>query len=523
VSLLTPPSVSILPEALLVRAADTPDGFAFQARDERVSWQELADGTLRAAAALARHGIGRGDRCAIVLPSSIDFLCAFLGAQMLGAVPLALRAKLPAAQLRRRIQEVGCAITVGEAPRVADPEPFPTPVLEAGALRAGPPLAARDLRLPDPEDLSHLQMTSGTTGAPRAAMLRHRNVMTSVRAAHRVLAPRSDDVFVGWIPLYHDLGLVRFVFEAIYFGVGTYLVEPSLATIPTWMETIARVGGTITAAPDFAYRLCTRLIDKDRLDLRSLRIATSGGEAVRLTTIRAFEEHFRRPGVVRPGYGLAVATLAICTLAEGDPLRVDSSGAVSCGRLFDEADVRIVDDDGRPCGVGERGRIQVRGPLVFAGYLHDPAATAEVLRDGWLDSGDDGAFDAEGYLYVRGRRRAMIKRGGASIAPREIEEIADDIPGVRRSAAIGIEPDAIALTEEVVVVVEVARQATDAERQTIRERVAERVRAALGFAPYDVVLVPPNAIPRTASGKIQYGELRQTWRGHRRQAVSLGQ
>jgi fatty-acyl-CoA synthase len=117
----------------------------------------------------------------------------------------------------------------------------------------------------------------------------------------------------------------------------------------------------------------------------------------------------------------------------------------------------------------------------------------------------------------------MIKRGGASIAPREIEEIADDIPGVRRSAAIGIEPDAIALTEEVVVVVEVARQATDAERQTIRERVAERVRAALGFAPYDVVLVPPNTIPRTASGKIQYGELRQTWRGHRRQAVSLGQ
>jgi acyl-CoA synthetase (AMP-forming)/AMP-acid ligase II len=159
---------------------------------------------------------------------------------------------------------------------------------------------------------------------------------------------------------------------------------------------------------------------------------------------------------------------------------------------------------------------------VFAGYLNDPASTAAVLSDGWLETGDDGAIDEAGYLYIHGRRRAMIKRAGASIAPREIEEVVDELPGVRRSAAIGIEARADSVTEDVVVIAEVERGVAAARRLDLREAIAAAVRDAVGARPHDVLLVAPNAIPRTASGKIRYGILKQDWALLRDQPLARG-
>jgi fatty-acyl-CoA synthase len=295
-----------------------------------------------------------------------------------------------------------------------------------------------------------------------------------------------------------------------------------MPTLPTWIETISAAGGTITAAPDFAYRLAARLVDPARVNLSTLRIATSGGEVVRLSTIRQFESRFNCPGVVRPGYGMAETTLGVTTLKTGEPLLVDRSGAVSNGRLLRAVEVRILDASGTACPPGESGRIVVKGPTVFAGYLNDPASTAAVLSDGWLETGDDGAIDEAGYLYIHGRRRAMIKRAGASIAPREIEEVVDELPGVRRSAAIGIEARADSVTEDVVVIAEVERGVAAARRLDLREAIAAAVRDAVGARPHDVLLVAPNAIPRTASGKIRYGILKQDWALLRDQPLARG-
>ena len=150
---------------------------------------------------------------------------------------------------------------------------------------------------------------------------------------------------------------------------------------------------------------------------------------------------------------------------------------------------------------------------MFAGYLNDAAATADVLRDGWLETGDLGALGREGQVFVHGRMRAMIKRAGAAIAPREIEEIADEVRGVRRSAAIGVHFGPDALTEEVCVVVEVERGLDELERAVVRRSVVDSVRAALGFAPHDLRLVAPGTIPRTRTGKTQYAELRRQIEG----------
>ncbi|MGE0703720.1 MAG: class I adenylate-forming enzyme family protein [Vicinamibacterales bacterium] len=497
-------------EVLFARAADTPQALAFACRDGRLTWSTLLDGVLRAASALAVRGVRPGDRCAIVLPTGLPFIKAFFGAQALGAVPVAINPKLTVDQIRRRMHEVGCAAAVGDVQGTNDDgaDSGAPQVLTRGDLEGAAPLSARTLPRPAPDDLSHLQFTSGTTGSPRAAMLRNSNVTSAVAASRELLDPRPRDLLVGWLPLHHDFGLVRFVFGPVVYGCGCHLVESSIATLPRWLETIAMTRATITAAPDVAFRLAARLVKRDRFDLRSLRVATSGGEPVRLGSIATFEEHFDLPGRVLPAYGLAEATLGVTALREGEQLRVDAMNTVSCGRPMDGVRLRITGLDGRDLPAGASGRVMVSSPGVFAGYWNDPGGTAEVLHDGWLDTGDVGAVDADGHLYVHGRVRAMIKRGAATIAPREIEEAVDLIEGVRRSAAIGLAAGGDS-TERVVLVVEADRGVPADALEDVRRSVAEAASRAVGFAPSQVVLVSPGVIPRTATGKTRYDELRR--------------
>jgi acyl-CoA synthetase (AMP-forming)/AMP-acid ligase II len=173
-------------------------------------------------------------------------------------------------------------------------------------------------------------------------------------------------------------------------------------------------------------------------------------------------------------------------------------------------EVRIAEESGRPLPSGQHGEIVVRGEAVFSGYFNDPVTTAQVLRDGWLYTGDVGSLDADGHLYVLGRKRALIKRAGALIAPREIEEAADRVDGVRFSAAVGIASEALGGTEHVVLVAEVRSEAaTPVERAALAAAIANEVTRATGTSPGDVVLVAPRSIPRTQNGKIRYDELRE--------------
>jgi acyl-CoA synthetase (AMP-forming)/AMP-acid ligase II len=188
---------------------------------------------------------------------------------------------------------------------------------------------------------------------------------------------------------------------------------------------------------------------------------------------------------VLPGYGLAENCLGVTSTAPGEPLRLDARGNVSCGKPLANVEVRIEDDE-----------ILVRSPSVFAGYFGEEPRHIE-----WLRTGDAGHLDEDGNLYVLGRRRAMIKRGGAALAPRELEEAAQSVRGVRIAAAVGIPGE---WTETVVVVVERDPGAEDVER-----RVASAVEEAIGFVPDRVVVQEPRTIPRTANGKIQHAVLRE--------------
>jgi fatty-acyl-CoA synthase len=324
-------------------------------------------------------------------------------------------------------------------------------------------------------------------------MIRHRNILAVLRHSHGAYHVTSDDILVSWVPPWHDLGLVRFMIGSVFNGAACHIVTPAIQSIPRWLETVTKTRATITGVPDFAYRLASRLVDPSSVDLSSVRWMTNGGEPVRLSTIEAFEQRFGCHGVICPGYGLAEATLGVTFTRPGRTPRVDERGNVSCGKPLPGVAVRIADD----------GEILVRGDGVFAGYFDAEEATAETLRDGWLHTGDIGHF-TDGELYVLGRKRAMLKRGGAVLAPRELEEAAQNIEGVRIAAAVGVTRSDE--TEEIVIAIEVDPHA---DVDAVTAAVAQEVQRTIGFAPERVVVMAPRSIPRTYNGKIRHAALRE--------------
>ena len=475
---------STLRDELVARAHADPDRIAFDDGRWRITYGDLAKTAAGQAHRLAEYGVQAGDRVAMAMSAGIPFAQAFWALQLLGAVPCALNPTVPAQTLERRAAHV--------RPRL---------VLRDGVLED----AAPSRTMPPPpaittEDIAVLQTTSGTSGEPRAAMVRHRNVLAYLKThGHEFVSP--DDVLVAWVPPWHDLGLIRFVVGAVSYGAPCHIVPPAVRTIPQWLETIGRVRGTVTGAPDFAYRIASRMVDPATVDVSSLRFATNGGEPVRRSTIEEFEQRFSHTGAVLPGYGLAEATLGVTTHAPGEPLVVDERGNVSNGTCHSNTEIRIGESD------GATGELLIRGDTLFAGYFDAPEETSETLRDGWLHSGDIGYLDDQGRLFVLGRSRALIKRGGGAVAPRELEEAAQEVEGVRVAAAVGV-PDPAGVTEMAVVAVE-DRRANSREGDAVAAAVSRAVAASSGFAPGQVLVLPPRTIPRTENGKIRHARLRE--------------
>ena len=395
------------------------------------------------------------------------------------------------------------------------------------------------------EDAALIQYTSGSTGEPKGVLLSHANVLANIRAIGQAIAIRPDDVAVSWLPLYHDMGLIGSWLGALYFGIPIAMLSPLafLSRPARWLRAIQAHGGTISAAPNFAFDLCVRKIGDDELqglDLGTWRLAMNGSESVSADTIERFTGRFSaygfRPEAMCPVYGLAEASVALTmspperapridTIARGpfqehgDALLAspeDSSPLrfVSCGFPLPEHEVQIVDGAGRPLGDRRQGRIVFRGPSVTSGYFRNPAATRAALQDGWMDSGDLG-YRADGELFITGRRKDLIKKAGRNLYPQEVEEIVGAIPGIRKGcvAAFGV-PDPAIGTERLVVIAE-SRETERPARHRLTMAVMDGVVAALGLPPDVVVIAEPRSVLKTSSGKIR----RRDPRGLRRRGA----
>jgi fatty-acyl-CoA synthase len=470
---------------------------------------------------LALTPIKQGDRVALTIDAPAgDFapaaltIAAILACYRLGATPAVLNTEVPRASLDRRLttlrahHRIDTALALDLLATTAHHDPTSL----RDALAAATPST--------PSTPAFLQLTSGTSGEPKAAVITHQNLLASLTASERAVGigpSNPDDILVGWVPLHHDLGLVRFALTPLYAGTRTHLLPPTIASLEAWVRLIAEQSATVTGAPDFAYRLATRIVPARPLP--SLRLATNGGEPVRLSTLTQFESRFGCPGAVRPGYGMAEATLGITAVRPGDPITVDERGAVSCGLPLPGLALRIAPltytptaPDTEPPSVptGELGQVAVAGPNVFVGYLasHDSALDRTTFVGRWHLTGDTGYLAPDGRLTVLGRSRVMLKRAGAMLAPRELEEVADrsGAPlGVRFTAAVGI---AGPVSDDIALVAEVRPGLDEAALATIRQTLDTALRTAVGFSPQRLILAPPGTIPLTHNGKIRHAALR---------------
>ncbi|WP_306319721.1 MULTISPECIES: fatty acyl-AMP ligase [unclassified Streptomyces] len=509
-----------------------------------LGWRALDARARAVAERLARTAVP-GDRAALLLPQGLDYAAAFLGCLYAGviAVPL-FWPELPghAGRLESVLDDCEPACVLTDTDSHQDVDAFTR-------ARAGQPqvLAVDDLppapegsRLPRPApgDVAYLQYTSGSTRAPAGVMVTHANVVANARqAVAAVGAAPGLSTAVGWLPLFHDMGLVLSIAAPVFAGYPSVLLTPQafLERPERWLRLLGGYPGTISAAPNFAYDYCVARVDAaDVTDLRLDRVATllNGSEPVRPATLDRFAAAFAGAGLAPealcPAYGLAEATVFV-TADRGDapPRTVECDAAelakgvvtaragggarlVDCGWPVGQ-DVRIADPDSRAVlDAGRVGEIEVRGPNVGSGYWKQPERTAETFHDGWLRTGDLGALH-DGGLLVTGRLKDLIVVDGRNHYPQDIEESVQSAPALSallrrdRIAAFQV-PDG-----GLVVVAEVRRGTEPDEDMTLAACLAARraVTARHGLRLADLVLVPAGSVPRTSSGKVARAACRE--------------
>ncbi|MDH3695307.1 MAG: AMP-binding protein, partial [Gammaproteobacteria bacterium] len=489
------------------RHADRPHIRLHQSdtEDHVITYGDLYSSACRTAAALQSFGVEAGDRVAIMLPTCVAYFDSFFGIVLAGAVPVPIYPPVRRSQLADHLARQSTIlnncqpkvlITVPEAKTLAHLLKAQVPVLRR--IVTPEELLQINANYQSPvvrdDNIAFLQYTSGSTGNPKGVVLTHRNLLANIFADGEHVNANDQDVFVSWLPLYHDMGLIGAWLGSLYFAVPLVCMSPLtfLSRPQRWLWAIHRYRGTLSAAPNFAYELCiTKVRDKDiqDLDLSSWRVAFNGAEAVSPQTIERFTRRFAdygfRPETMYPVYGLAECTVGLAFPPLGrTPLidRVEREPLMSQGRAIEahEGDdntvrfvasgqplsnheIRIVDEQDRELPDRQEGRLQFRGPSATSGYYHQAEATRSLFHDGWLDSGDR-AYMVNRDIFITGRQKDIIIRAGRNIYPEELEEALGHIDGVRtgRVAVFGSD-DPDSGTERLIVVAE-TRKNDEADR-----------------------------------------------------------
>lgn len=545
-----PEPAATLPTSLERAAAHFPErGIAVfdgrGRRHERRTYPEVLGAARRAAGRWAALGVEPGDRVMVSLNTSWAWLESWLGAMLRGALPVAVApagglggAEAQMHKVETLLERLGAKFVVVGPGFARDAEDYGARRAQEAALSwedfsattpAGDPLPE-----PEPGETAFLQLTSGSTGVPRAVEISHRAaVHNSIASDEAIGAPRSGpahtwaESMVSWLPLHHDMGLVGCLFLSIHCGFDLWLLQPTtfLARPRLWLEHLGQHGRVFAPAPNFGYQLCVERLAAEKrggLDLSPWKDAMTGAEMIRPETVEAFCDAFGpagfRPEAFRPCYGLAEGTLAVTFDLEGRgvrtlplPAELDEGfnlrEVVSVGRPIAATEIKIAAPNDAELAEGAIGEVLVRGPSIFSGYYNDPEATAEGLRDGWLATGDLGFLHA-GELYLTGRLKDILILRGQNLMPHELEWLAESVVGgggALRSGAFTVARGAQG--EEAVVVAETTENDPDKLAELDRG-IRRKVGRTLSLTLAEVIFVRRGKIPKTTSGKVQRHELR---------------
>ena len=519
--------------ALREHAAREPDRLAFrflpdgEDAEVRLTYAGLDRKARQVAACLTERGAA-GERALLVHAPGLAYIeslfgCLYAGVVAVPAYPPRLGAQTAGLGLLAADAQARFALTsAGLRARLEeehDPRLSGLDWIEPELVAGHDPDAHRAAE-PKPGALALLQYTSGSTASPRGVLLTQEDLATNAALVSERIGVTRADRGLAWLPPYHDMGLIGFIVAPVLAGVETTLLSPTafLQRPLRWLRAISRHGATITGAPDFAYRLCAQRATPaqvEALDLRSLRVAFTGAERIRRETIDLFTAAFAPAGFRRsafvPSYGLAEATLAVSAGAPGAPLGQAANGGQSLagsGAPLPETEVRIVDPQTRTeAPQGRVGEIWVRSPTISRGYWNQPELTAQTfgakLAEGggaYLRTGDLGLLH-EGELFVAGRLKDLLIFRGVNHHPEDLEATSGKAhPRLGAGVAFSIED---AGEEKLVFVHEVDRQAEAAPAAEIGSAIRGAVAEAHELPVHEVVLVPPGALPKTSSGKLQ--------------------
>ena len=458
-----------------------------------------------ASALRARLGVRAGERVAVLLRNSIEFVVVSLGALKAGAVVVPLNHFLTAPELKYILDDSGAAVLVSSDDFAATVRGFSGDV---PALRACVTVGREDLgnetwlseellkgaRNDAPErgvgsdDTAVIIYTSGTTGRPKGAMLSHGNLLSNILSAGECIRISKSDRLMLILPMFHSFTFTVCILMPLAAGAAIIVVR-KLRSLPHMIRNLMLKRATVLIGIPHVYELMSHAGPPFWMrPMLSLRLCVSGSAPLAEATLRNFERRWRTP--LLEGYGLS-ETSPVVSFNPIDGRRK----AGSVGRPIPGVSVRIVSGDGSPLPPGRVGEIAVKGPNVMQGYLNRVRETKETIRDGWLMTGDIGKIDEEGYIYILDRKKDMILVRGMNVYPREIEEVLYSHPSVAEAAVVGRTDSR---RGEVPVAVISLKEGASATPQEIVHFCAR------SLAPYKVprTVLIIDRLPRTSSGKI---------------------
>ncbi len=507
----------------------------------RHTWREVHERARCIAGGLAAAGVGPGDAVGVLAGAPVEIAPTAQALWLRGASITMLHQPTPRTDLVHWAEDTTNVIDMIEAKAVVISEPFlaAAPVLAERGITV---LTVEDLLTAEPidavetgeDDVALMQLTSGSTGSPKAVIITHRNIYSNAEAMF--IGARVDgdeDVMVSWLPCFHDMGMVGFLTIPMYFGVELIKVTPMdfLRDTLLWAKLIDKYKGTMTAAPNFAYALFAKRLRRqaqpDEFDLSTLRFALSGAEPVEPADVEDLIDAGRpfglSPEAILPAYGMAETTLAVSFSECGAGLVVDEVDAdllaalrraipatkgntrrlATLGPLLQDLEARIVDEDGTVLPARGVGIIELRGESLTPGYITMGGFVAAQDENGWYDTGDLGYLTDGGHVVVCGRVKDVIIMAGRNIYPTDIERAAGRVEGVRPGCAVAVRLDAGHSRETFAVAVESNAWEDPVEVRRIERAVAHEVVAEVDARPRNVVVLGPGTIPKTPSGKLR--------------------
>ncbi|MGV0990693.1 MAG: fatty acyl-AMP ligase [Mycobacterium sp.] len=507
----------------------------------RHTWREVHERAARIAGGLAAAGVGQGDAVGVLAGAPVEIAPTAQALWMRGASITMLHQPTPRTDLVHWAQDTTNVIEMIDAKAVVISDPFmaAAPVLAERGITV---LTVEDLLAADPidpvetseDDVALMQLTSGSTGSPKAVVITHRNIYSNAEAMF--LGADYDvtkDVMVSWLPCFHDMGMVGFLTIPMYFGAELVKVTPMdfLRDTLLWAKLIDKYKGTMTAAPNFAYALFGKRLRRQakpgEFDLSTLRFALSGAEPVDPSDVEDLIEAGKpfglRSEAILPAYGMAETTLAVSFSKCGAGLVVDEVDAdllaalrraipatkgntrrlATLGPLLKDLEARVVDEDGNVLPSRGVGIIELRGESLTPGYITMGGFVAAQDEHGWYDTGDLGYLTEEGHVVVCGRVKDVIIMAGRNVYPTDIERAAGRVEGVRPGCAVAVRLDAGHSRETFAVAVESNAWEDPVEVRRIEQQVAHEVVREVDVRPRNVVVLGPGTIPKTPSGKLR--------------------